>query len=423
VAFRSYEIYNATLFRLLKALDNNKYIFMTHFTLRRSYISLLALPIIMLLASGCNRNTPPPPPPPKVEVVKAEQRDVPIFQDFVGQIYGFQDIAIRARVEGVVEVMHFKEGTFVKKNQLLYTIDPLPLQTKVAAQMSGVAQAKTMLAKAESDLKRIRPLAENNAVSQRDLDAAVAQRDAAQAALEAAEANLESADIELGYSKIKAPIDGIIGKTMAKVGDFVGRSPNPIVLNYISNIDDVIVEFFLSEQEYLHFARQIISMKDNGDASTPRNDLQLILADQSIYGEPGTLNFIDRQVDPSTGSILLQAIFPNPDKLLRPGQFARVKGRVALLPQAIIIPLKALNEIQGQYSVYIVDDSAKVEMRPVIQSAVYQDYAVISDGLQGDETVIIEGLQKVKSGIRVDPQMVTYQSEIESANDNNNGKK
>jgi membrane fusion protein (multidrug efflux system) len=339
-------------------------------------------------------------------------------------VYGLQDIAIRARVEGVLEAIHFKEGTYVKKGQLLYTIDPLPLKTKVAAQMSGVAQAQTMLAKAESDLKRIRPLAANNAVSQRDLDAAIAQRDAAQAAMEAAEANLESANIEFGYSLIKAPIDGIIGKTMAKVGDFVGRSPNPIVLNYISNIDEVVVEFFLSEQEYLHFARQRISMKSNGDSAEEESEkLSLILADQSIYPELGRLNFVDRQVDPSTGSILLQAIFPNPDKLLRPGQFARVKGRVFLVPQARIIPLKALNEIQGQYSVYIVNDSAKVELRQVKQGAIYQDYAVISEGLQGDEMVIIEGLQMVKSGTIVDAQMVTYQSKTEQTNDGTNGKK
>ncbi|MDD4176780.1 MAG: efflux RND transporter periplasmic adaptor subunit, partial [Bacteroidales bacterium] len=395
-----------------------------HFTLRRSCFMLMALPIIMLLAFGCNRQDASPPPPTKVVAVKVERRDIPIYQDFVGQVYGLQDIAIRARVEGVLEAMHFKEGTFVKKGQLLYTIDPLPLQTKVAAQMSGVAQAKTMLAKAESDLKRIRPLAANNAVSQRDLDAAVAQRDAAQAALEAAEANLESADIELGYSLIKAPIDGIIGKTMAKVGDFVGRSPNPIVLNYISNIDDVVVEFFLSEQEYLYFARQLIKMRDNGDTAADASErLSLILADQSIYPEPGRLNFVDRQVDPSTGSILLQATFPNPDKLLRPGQFARVKARIALVPQARIIPLKALNEIQGQYSVYVVNDSAIVEVRPVKQGAIYQDYAVISEGLQGDEVVIIEGLQKVKSGTRVDAQMVTYQSKTEQTNDDSNGKK
>ena len=397
---------------------------MKHLTSRRSCFVLMALPIIMLLASGCNRQDASPPPPTKVVAVKVERRDIPIYQDFVGQVYGLQDIAIRARVEGVLEAMHFKEGTFVKKGQLLYTIDPLPLQTKVAAQMSGVAQAKTMLAKAESDLKRIRPLAANNAVSQRDLDAAVAQRDAAQAALEAAEANLESADIELGYSLIKAPIDGIIGKTMAKVGDFVGRSPNPIVLNYISNIDDVVVEFFLSEQEYLYLARQLIKMRDNGDTAADASErLSLILADQSIYPEPGRLNFVDRQVDPSTGSILLQATFPNPDKLLRPGQFARVKARIFLVPQAKIIPLKALNEIQGQYSVYVVNDSAIVEVRPVKQGAIYQDYAVISEGLQGDEVVIIEGLQKVKSGTRVDAQMVTYQSKTEQTNDDSNGKK
>ncbi len=396
---------------------------MKHFTPRRSHIALLALPIIMLLAYGCNRHDASPPPPPKVQVVKVERRDVTIYQNYVGQIYGLQDIAIRARVEGVLEAIHFKEGTFVKKGQMLYTIDPLSLKTRVAAQMSGVAQAKTMLAKAESDLKRIRPLAANNAVSQRDLDAAVAQRDAAQAALEAAEANLESADIELGYSLVKAPIDGIIGKTMAKVGDLVGRSPNLVVLNYISNIDEVIVEFFLSEQEYLNYARHLKSIKDNEVSAIAPEALRLILADQSIYPEPGKLNFIDRQVDPSTGSILLQASFANPDKLLRPGQFARVKARVGFGPQATVIPLKALNELQGQYSVFIVNDSSKIEVRAVKQGSFYNDYAVITEGLQGDELVVIEGLQKMRSGRKVDPQLVTYQSKVEEINNDNDGKK
>src|SRR5690606_14943985 len=138
---------------------------------------------------------------------------------------------------------------------------------------------------------------------------------------------------------------------------------------------------------------------------------------------PGTLNFIDRQVDPSTGSILLQATFPNPDKLLRPGQFARVKGRVAMMPQATIIPLKALNELQGQYSVFVVGDSAKVEMRSVKQGALYNDYAVITEGLKGDELVIIEGLQKVRNGSKVDPQLVTYQSKVVEINNDSDGKK
>ncbi len=375
-------------------------------------LPLLALLTIATVVSCGKKEQKQQVAPPEIPVVKVERQDVPVFQEFVGQIYGLKDITIRARVEGFLEGIHFEEGTKVNKGQLLYTIDPQPFKAKVASQMSGVAEAKTMLAKAESDLNRIRPLAENNAVSQSDLDAAVAQFEAAQASVEAAKANLEFAEIELSYTKIKSPIDGIIGKTQAKVGDFVGRDPQSSYLNEVSNIEEILVEFFLSESQYLRVVRELmerkgkIEKKDTGG----RAELRLILADGNEYDQVGYLTFMDRGVNPSTGSILLQASFPNPDRILRPGQFSRVVVEMDKVDNAMLIPQQVVNEVQGIFSVFVVDDSAKVENRSIGIFDQYKDYYIVESGLKGDETIVLEGLQKVRSGIVIRPVETVYTS-------------
>jgi membrane fusion protein (multidrug efflux system) len=199
------------------------------------------------LISACQKEEAPTqaPPPPQVDVYTTKAEDVPIFQTYVGQVYGAKDIAIRARVEGFLKGIHFKEGSVVKTGTLLYSIDSQPFEAQVAAQKGLVAEANTHLTKATSDLARYRPLAAKKAVSQSDLDAAEAQHQAAQGALDAAKANLRAVEIQMGYTKIYSPITGIIGKTKAKAGDFVGRDPNPIILNTVSNTDHILVEFFL----------------------------------------------------------------------------------------------------------------------------------------------------------------------------------
>ncbi|MCF8365936.1 MAG: efflux RND transporter periplasmic adaptor subunit [Bacteroidales bacterium] len=368
--------------------------------------------ILVIIFFGCDRKNQQQQAPPQIPVVKVTQQDIPVYQEFVGQIYGYKDISIPARVEGFLEGIHFTEGGKVKKGQLLYTIDPQQYQAKVAAQMSLLAEAKTMLAKTESDLNRIRPLAENNAVSKADLDAAIAQFEAAQSSVEAAKANLESANIELSYTKIKSPIDGIIGKTEAKEGDFVGRSPNPVVLNTVSNIETVLVEFFLTEGDYLKIARQFIEKegKLKKKKSGEQAKIKMLLADGTEYPETGDINFLDREVNPSTGSMLIQASFPNTQRILRPGQFARVVVEMELLIDALIVPQKTVNEIQGNFSVFVVNDSSKIEIRTVKVRTAYKDYYVIDGGLTGDEIIVLEGLQKVRSGIMVKPEITTYQS-------------
>ena len=349
-------------------------------------------------------------PPPQVTVVVTQAKDVPIYQEFVGQIYGFKDIAIRARVEGFLEGIHFEEGSRVEKGALLYTLESQPFEADVAAKMSRVAEANTMLAKAKSDLDRIEPLAKENAVSQSDLDGAVAQYEASIESVNAAKANLRASNIQLGYTKIYSPITGIIGKTNAKVGDFVGRSPNPVILNTVSRIDTVLVEFFITETQYLQLARRYSSEVKSADQKTRKGELELILADGSLYGYKGKPEFIDRNVDPTTGAILVQASFPNPKELLRPGQFAKVKALVAVVKDGILIPQRCVVELQGLYSVYVVGEGDKVQTRRIKVGPKIKQFWLITEGLKPDEHVVYEGLQRAKDGAVVKPTVKDIES-------------
>ena len=348
-----------------------------------------------------------PPPPPEIPVIVAEPQEVQIHIEFVGQIYGHKDIAIRARVEGFVEELHFEEGSEVKKADLLYTLESQPFEADVAAKMSRVAEAKTMLAKATSDLGRIKPLAERKAVSESDLDAAVAQYEASQASVEAAEANLRASKIQLSYTKVLSPIDGVIGKTQAKVGDFVGRSPNPVILNVVSNIDSILVEFFLTETQYLQIARRYLTEEHDIIKAAEKRSLELILTDGSVYPHKGQFDFIDRGLDPSTGAILVQVSFPNPDKLLRPGQFAKIRAIAENLPDGILVPQRCVSELQGRHRIYVVGDGNKVEEREIKTGATVGSYWLIEEGLKPGEIVVFEGLQKVGNGVVVKPVVTT----------------
>ena len=229
-------------------------------------IGLTFLCVLILGLSSCfeKEKTEQAPPPPKVAVYETKAREVPIYQEFVGQVYGFKDIGISARVEGYLEGIHFEEGFPVKKGMLLYTLESQQFEADVAAKMSGVAAAKTFTTEAKTYLDRIKPLAAENAVSQSDLDSAQAQYDVGLSQIKAAEANLRAAKIQLGYTKIYSPISGIIGKTKAKVGDFVGRQPSPIILNMVSRIDTVLVQFFITESQYLMLMRRHMEQVKTG---------------------------------------------------------------------------------------------------------------------------------------------------------------
>jgi membrane fusion protein (multidrug efflux system) len=367
--------------------------------MKKTTLNLLC--IFSLLFSACTKEEPKQLPP-DVTVCQTVAQEVPIYREYVGQVFGFKDIAIRARVEGYLEETHFKEGSGIKKGILLYTIESQPFEADVAAKMSMVAEAKTMQTKAISDLNRIRPLAEQKAVSETDLDSAVALHEASISSVEAAEANLRAAKIQLGYTKIYSPISGIIGKTKAKVGDFVGKNPNPVILNTVSQIDTILVQFFITETEYLHFARYSLDQNESGQEEE-QAELELILSDGSLYEHKGKIDFADREVDPTAGSMLIQASFPNPDKILRPGQFAKVKVRIEIIKEGILIPQRCVTELQGLYSVFVVDNSNKVLKREVKTGPRINQNWLITEGLKPGEKVIYEGLQKVKEGGIVNP--------------------
>ncbi|MEA3477663.1 MAG: efflux RND transporter periplasmic adaptor subunit [Bacteroidota bacterium] len=378
--------------------------------------------IALIFLMSCGDNTSQQAAPPDIACVEIIQDSVELKKDFVGQIYGEFDIPIRARVSGFLEGMHFDEGRRVSKGQLLYTIDPQPFEAEVARQMSTLAEARTALAKAESDLNRYKPLAEINAVAQSDLDAAQAQYDAALAYVDAANASVRLARINLGYCRMSAPISGVIGKTKAKIGEFVGQDPNPVILNTVSKIERVRVEFFLSESEFLSFSRerieeiQKITEMEEAEKKKEKASLELILADGSIFAHKGVADFIDREVDPSTGAILIQASFPNPDRLLRPGLFGRVRAIMDRIGDAILVPQKCVSEIQGSYSVYKVGADNKLQFQAVEVGASLGDMWLINKGLVKGDIVVLEGLQQVKEGQVINPVIQQFESKSELIN-------
>ena len=374
--------------------------------MKKIALNFLCILVLTLYACKGEETKQQPPPPPKVTVYQTEARKVPIYQEFVGQIYGYKDINIAARVEGYLEGIHFEEGSRVKKGELLYILESQQFEADVAAKMSGVAGAKTVLTEAETYMNRIKPLAKEKAVSQSDLDSAVAQYEVGISSVKAAQANLKAAKIQLGYTKIYSPISGIIGKTKAKVGDFVGRQPSPIILNTVSRIDTVLVQFFITESQYLMFMRRFMLKIDAGELDkAEKSGLELILSDGSVYDHKGKADFVNREVDPTTGALLIQASFPNPDELLRPGQFARVKGEIEVVKDGILIPQRCVMELQGTFTVYVVGAENKIQAKEVKVGPKIKSFWLIREGLKVDEKVVYEGLQKVRDGTVVEPKV------------------
>lgn len=368
-------------------------------------IAIVAL--LILFNFSCKDKEIKVTPPQKIEVYKVIPKTVPIHREFVGQLFGEKDIPIRARVEGFLEEIHFKEGSKVKKGELLYIIDADPFKEAVVNKQSMVAQSKTILVQTESDLNRIKPLAEMDAVSKRELDMAQAQRDASISSVKAAEANLNIARINLSYTRIKAPITGVIGRTLAREGEFVGRDPNPVILNTVSDISTVRVQFFLSENEYLAVAKAIAKNKDNQEKTGTR-EIELLLSDGTTFEHKGKIDFIDRNINTSTGTILVQATFQNPEGILRPGQFSRVRIKVVEAENTIIIPQKCVSELQGMYSVLLVNSENKVETAQVKVGEKVGEFWIITEGVKEGDQVILEGLQKVKPGMEVVPEVTEF---------------
>ncbi len=340
----------------------------------------------------------------EIAVTPVTRQDVSIMSEFVGQTKGAVDAEVRARVEGIVQQIHFAEGTEVKEGQLLYSIDQAPYKAKLAESKGRLAEAETLLTKAESDLKRIRPLAEMNAVSKKDLDAAIAQEGSARGGVEAARAAVESSEIELGYTQVTAPVSGLIGLSKAKVGEFVGKAPNPVVLNTVSQLDPIHVRFSVNEKEYLYFARQRAKNEGTGP---PKRKLELILADGSKHIHIGEVASAESQIDPNTGTLTVEAAFPNAEKILRPGQFAKIRTTLETRTGALVIPKRAIRDLQGQSQVFVVNSDNSVEQKTVQIGPQVGDLQVIEEGLTEKEVIAVEGLQRLKTGMVIAPKVVS----------------
>jgi membrane fusion protein (multidrug efflux system) len=361
------------------------------------------------LLMACGEGEIEAPPAPEVIVTKVIQRDQPIEMEFVGETRGSADIPIRARVEGVILGMHFTEGQRVEEGDLLYNIDPAPFQAKVVEAKGYLAEATTMVAKAKSDLDRIRPLAEMNAVSKQDLDGAQAQYDAALGNLQAGEARLEQAEIERSYAEIKSPIAGRIGITAARVGEFVGKSPNPVVLNFVSLTNPIRVRYSIDERSYLKFARRMREMRnemgtEEGAQVENRTELELVLTDGSIHDHRGRTVAFDAAIDPSTGTFTLEADFPNPDEIVLAGQFARIRADVETIEDALLVPVRSIRELQGIFQVFVVGSDGVVELRTIELGPKVGRLQVVAKGLEAGEQIALETM-RLRSGMTVTPKI------------------
>lgn len=402
---------------------------LNHKLTRRASIGLIVT--ALFAAAGCSKTgeSTKAASPPQVEVAQVGQRDVPIYREWIGTLTGMVNAEIKAQVAGYLLQQHYTEGSFVTKGQLLFEIDARPFQAALdqakgrLAQANGqLLQAKAQLAQAEAqqgkaqlDVDRYVPLVKQKAVTEQDYDNAVqfnlaakAQVEAAKAgvetgkaAIEAARAEVAMAQLNLGFTRITSPIEGIAGLAQAQVGNLV--NPSSDALTTVSTVNPVKAYFTVSEQEYLNYVRQNPNQAER-QARTQQLELELILADGTTYPRKGKFFVADRQVDVKTGTIRLAGLFPNPGNILRPGQYGRIRSATSVKEGALLVPQRAVTELQGAYQVAVVDGENKVSIRPVKVGERVGTMWIIEDGLKPGENVVAEGTQKVRPGVVVNPK-------------------
>ena len=369
---------------------------------------------LLFVPVSCGKSEQSQAHPPEVEVVQVEQKDVPISKEWVGTLEGLVNAQIRPQVTGYLLRQNYKDGSFVKKDELMFEIDPRTFRAALDQTKGQLANAEQQLATAEAnqvkaqlDVNRYTPLAKEQAVTQQDLDNAVqanlaaqAQVRAAKAQIDAAKGQVDAAQLNLGFTKVVSLIDGIAGIAQAQIGDLVGPTT---LLTTVSTVDPIKVYFPVSEQGYLNY------IKENPDAAKRAAQeknlgLQLILADGSLYPHKGNFSFADREVDVKTGTLRLQGLFPNPGNILRPGQFARVRAITTTKKGALLVPQRAVTELQGNYQVAVVGNDNKVSIRPVKVGERVGTLWIIDEGLKPGERVVAEGIQRVKAGMTVNPK-------------------
>jgi membrane fusion protein (multidrug efflux system) len=372
------------------------------------------------LSTGCGKMGLPPAGAPDVEVVEVVQKDVPITKEWVATLDGLVNAQIRAQVTGLLLKQNYTNGAYVKSGVPLFQIDPRPFQATLDQAKGDLEQAKASLAvararlgKTEIDVTRYTPLAKESAISQQELDdalqadlAAKAQVEGAQAAIDGAQAAVEKAQLNLSFTNIISPINGVAAIANAQVGDLVGPQGAP--LTSVSTLNPILANLTISEQEYLNAMRQIAKEDISEDAQLRKLEWQLRLTDGSIYRLKGQFYAVDRQIDVRTGAILVQVQFSNPNSVLRPGGFGRISTVVRIQKNALLVPQRAVSELQGGFRVAVVGSDNKVSIRPVKMGQKIGDMWIIDEGLKQGERVVAEGVQKVQEGTEVKPK--PYQS-------------
>jgi membrane fusion protein (multidrug efflux system) len=357
----------------------------------------------LLAAAACGKaEKPSAPPPPEVEVAVAIRRDVPVVSEWIGTTAGSVDAQVRARVAGYLVARRYREGAFVHAGDVLFEIDKRPLEARRAEAAAQLERAKAELERMRIQVGRYRPLAASSAISQQELDDAVQSELAAKASVSAGEAALEHAQLDLEFATITAPVDGIAGIAKAQQGDLVGPGSTE-VLTTISSLDPIRVYFPVSEQEYLRAASRLTTATALPESERPAI-LELVLADGSTWPERGILAFAGREVDPSTGTIQVAGLFPNSGNILRPGAFVKVRAVTRVKQGAILVPEKAVAELQGQEQVIVVGEGDKAEVRTVRAGERFHGMRVIDEGVREGERVVVVGGQAVRSGARVRPR-------------------
>lgn len=354
--------------------------------------------LMSLLAAACSGAKPPPaPPPPQVVVQAVAPRAVDVTTDYVAQTEALNEVEIRPRVGGLLETQAVAEGSKVKKGELLFVIDSQPYAAAMSQAKAALALAQAALDQADRDLARVRPLSTIDAVSQQELDAAIARHDSARAQVEAAQAALKTAELNLGYTRVTSPIDGVIGRAQLKVGGLV--TAYSTLLSTVYSTDPMYVNFAISEARVLEVQREL--GRALNQAAKSERSFQVLLVDNSVYPYPGKMNFIDAAVDSTTGTLKVRLELPNPDQLLRANQFARVRVTTQHLKDALVVPQRAVQEFQGKNFLWVIDAEMKATQRDVVLGPrVDQDW-VIHEGLKPGDQVVVEGMQKMKPGTTV----------------------
>ena len=369
--------------------------------------SVAGMAALLVVGAGCQKKEEAPPPagPPAVVVTTVVQRDVPVTQEWIGTTDGNVNAEIRPQVEGYLLKRVYAEGSFVRQGDTLFQIDPRQVQSQAQQAQADLAQAQAQLAKARQDVNRFRPLAEQKAISQQELDDAVTRQRTAQANLESARAALERAKLSLGWTKVVSPISGIAGVSKSQVGDLVNRQT---VMTTVSQVNPIKVYFNPSEQEYLAWVARYGAVEKTLREAEQEKDLEkgkleLILSDGTVFPHHGKPFLVGREVDAKTGTIQIAGAFPNPGNVLRPGQYGKVRVAVDVRKGAILIPQRAVSELQGSYQVAVVDSANKVTMKVVKLGPPDGSQYVVDEGLKPGDRIVVEGIQRVKSGMTVVP--------------------